>query len=234
MEEFTDETNFFMSLDNFGETDRQIGQTKITIPDYFQINCNNEKSILFDVHCRDPFKILKRKYHTKYSKDNIICKIKVFFISSLLNYINSLIRAYFQYPRCLIRKIHSSLVNSKSYKRNYMFFNTTLSEYFQQRISSKYTRINVYQNIINIRMLNEYPFFKKLFKVKLCKIYDCLFVRGKGINQLVSLDCEMRRMEQIIQIKMNTIQDLVKRIRDEKYKELIQKYSSTILETFHI
>lgn len=234
--EATDKTDAFFFWTN--PTGNSIEQKEMSLSvNYLMYPFNEEESnhLLFMTTKR-------KKHHTKYSVDNILCKIKVFFINSLLSYINQLIKIYFSYSKFRIRKIQNSLVSNKDKRATRIFFNTKLSAYFQQPISAKYTSTNPSQNKINVeRLINNYPLFRSLFDLQLIQIFKHCFIQGNDIGELLCLDSLDDKTKDKIkdkktEIKMKTLKDfeqlLLSRKYDEKYINTIKDYSSRIPQEF--
>jgi hypothetical protein len=187
------------------------------------------------------FRVAKKgRVHSKYSIDNVMARVKVFFINSLLHYINKLVPKVFGYHKFRMRKvIPSSLFLCKSISMTKEFFDLKVSKYFKQEISKKYIKTNPEQNILNIDKLNNFPFFHKFFDCTLFQIYTCLFVNNKGLGDLFSLDClDNEKRVEVLSVKMKTLTDFVEKLKrrkgyDEIYISLIKEYSIHIQDKFY-
>lgn len=115
------------------------------------------------------------KKHTKYSKDNKICKIKAHFLKYLMKYLNHLIKISFSNQKFKIWKIDckSTEINSNAAIEfnQKMLFNKSLGELFDKSLSGKLISKESDQNVKNISALSEYSFFKGLFAVTYIEFY---------------------------------------------------------------
>ena len=89
---------------------------------------------------------LKTGKHNKYFQDNIIQKIKVYFIASVYDYINLLYKLYFESKGVnekeiaskLLKKISPKVYDSIKIEDNLKWFSSKLKAIFSSDISSKY------------------------------------------------------------------------------------------------
>lgn len=165
--------------------------------------------------------------HTKYSEDNVIRKIKAIIISSLKDFINSVIsNAYGNnigkgvFRKELLKMNQSQIVHSK-YNRE--FLNKSLKEIFSEDISTKY---NNYQSDRNRRviegLLNETDFNKKTLFTNLFDLtfLECVkHIRGENQNNLLN---GLASLE-------NLLDNLCEKCEnDEEYLELFQYYTNNL------
>lgn len=250
MEQTTDRKDIFFTVTDESPLLKKYNQTEeitLTYLYVYQKDENTESTTIkkktekFSNETSVPlpkFRVCKKgRLHNKYSIDNVMARVKVFFINSLRNYINELIHKILGYCRFKIRKVSpSSLFLGKSILKTRKFFSLKVSDYFQHEISKKYIKTNPEQNILHIKGLKKIPFFHKLFDCTLSQIYVCLFVDNKGIGDLFSLDCldDRNKVMEVLSIKMKTLMDFVEQLKkahkgykgyDEEYINLIKKYS---------
>ena len=138
----------------------------------------------------------KKKKHSKYSTDNIIRKIKSYFLIYLLNFINKLIDNKYNgnIGQGVLEKQLLKIDNKKfSSKYDKQLLNKTLEIIFSENISGIYQRYNIDHNkVLIIKLLKEEDegkreCFKKLFNLT---FIECLkhFRGSEIIEELIGLD----------------------------------------------
>jgi hypothetical protein len=138
----------------------------------------------------------KKKKHSKYSTDNIIRKIKSYFLIYLLNFINKLIDNKYNgnIGQGVLEKQLLKIDNKKfSSKYDKQLLNKTLEIIFSENISGIYQRYNIDHNkVLIMELLKEEDegkreCFKKLFNLT---FIECLkhFRGSEIIEELIGLD----------------------------------------------
>jgi hypothetical protein len=138
----------------------------------------------------------KKKKHSKYSTDNIIRKIKSYFLIYLLNFINKLIDNKYNgnIGQDILEKQLLKIDNKKfSSKYDKQLLNKTLEIIFSENISGIYQRYNIDHNkVLIMKLLKEEDegkreCFKKLFNLT---FIECLkhFRGSEIIEELIGLD----------------------------------------------
>ena len=138
----------------------------------------------------------KKKKHSKYSTDNIIRKIKSYFLIYLLNFINKLIDNKYNgnIGQDILEKQLLKIDNKKfSSKYDKQLLNKTLEIIFSENISGIYQRYNIDHNkVLIMELLKEEDegkreCFKKLFNLT---FIECLkhFRGSEIIEELIGLD----------------------------------------------
>ena len=138
----------------------------------------------------------KKKKHSKYSTDNIIRKIKSYFLIYLLDFINKLIDNKYNgnIGQGVLEKQLLKIDNKKfSSKDDKQLLNKTLEIIFSENISGIYQRYNIDHNkVLIIKLLKEEDegkreCFKKLFNLT---FIECLkhFRGSEIIEELIGLD----------------------------------------------
>lgn len=235
METSQDSFGFLLFSETNSKTDYQIEKnTSFSItnrdsffyPLFYNINSSSHENTIIPQNMFVTKKPMKR--HSKYTYDNIMNRIKVFFVSSIITYINEVIRAFFTHQRFRIRKITNSLVSCKSYNINKEFYQKSLHDYFSEEISKKYFLIHRNQNTKNIEKLIHYNFFQQLLELTLLQVFSKMFIEERGIESLITLKVlNLKQKESILNIKMKTLKDfeevLAKRKYDEKYIDKIRQ-----------
>ena len=83
--------------------------------------------------------ILKKPNHSKYSFDNIMRKIKVYYHNYIINFINDYIKKiYHNFQRFRLRKISGKVTQNVTRKYNQYIAQRTLKEFLGNEISKKY------------------------------------------------------------------------------------------------
>lgn len=173
------------------------------------------------------------KRHSKYSKDNMLNKIKTFFFTSLVEYINHLIKNFFNSnQKYLIRKVDYPSKSSTNTLENEKLFNQTLSNFFGRTLSKKYSSVNKDQNIKNISNLKKYSFFYDLLNLRISTIMNEMFFKEKQINDILYGEYDSNKMESLKKVKMRNMNDFLNKLKytnqDDIYIENMKKYSLTL------
>lgn len=236
MEQTTDRNNIFFTFESLSKKYNQTEELTSTYLYFRQKDEITENTAIKKKTEKFPlpkFRVDKKgRVHNKYSIDNVMARVKVFFINSLRLYINKLIREVLGYYRFSIRKVSPTLLFlGKSILKTREFFSIKVSDYFQQEISKKYIKKDPNQNILNIERLKKIDFFHELFDCTLSRIYVCLFVNNKGIGDLFSLDClDPKKREKVLSIKMKTLKDFVEKLKAHKgYKGYDEEHINLII-----
>ena len=165
--------------------------------------------------------------HTKYSEDNVIRKIKAIIISSLKDFINSVISNAYDnnigkgvFRKELLKMNQNQIVKSK-YNRE--FLNKSLKEIFSEDISTKYNNYQpdhnrrVIKYLLNEKDFNKQTLFTNLFDLK---FLECVkHIRGENQNNLLN---GLASLE-------NLLDNLCEKCEnDEEYLELFQYYTNNL------
>jgi len=159
-------------------------------------NINNNKDLKNNKSNKNLLGKKKKKKHSKYSMDNIIIKIKSYFLIYLHNFINKLINNGYNdnIGHEILQKQLLKIDNKKfSSKDDKQLLNKTLEIIFSENISGKYKQYNKEHNKILIKKLlkeedeEKRECFKKLFNLT---FVECLkHLRGsKIIKELIGLE----------------------------------------------
>ena len=159
-------------------------------------NINNNKDLKNNKSKQNLLGRKKKKKHSKYSTDNIIRKIKSYFLIYLLNFINKLIDNKYNgsIGQDILEKQLLKIDNKKfSSKYDKQLLNKTLEIIFSENISGIYQRYNIDHNkVLIMELLKEEDegkreCFKKLFNLT---FIECLkhFRGSEIIEELIGLD----------------------------------------------
>lgn len=99
----------------------------------------------------------EKNYHSKSKQDNIIHKIKVFFIESTMNFINKRFKDFEakkgNKSAKLLSRIKSEFTNTIKKEKNLIFLNTKIKDLFSCDLSEKYINLNKNFNKTKIKEL---------------------------------------------------------------------------------
>ena len=112
---------------------------------------------------------LYKPKHDKYFKDNIILKIKRYFVNSTLNYINKKYNEYLSIKKKkrkhLLKKIIPNSYKVYSRKENQKFLNLYLYQLFSQDLSNRITEYSKDYNRKQIKLLYEENKAKEVIEI---------------------------------------------------------------------
>lgn len=178
---------------------------------------------------------LKTGKHNKYFQDNIIQKIKVYFIASVYDYINLLYKLYFESKGVnkkeiaskLFKKISPKIYDSIKKEDNLKWFSSKLKEIFSSDISSKY---KTFENNFNKKKI-ESLYLKNEAK----KVIEIL---EKTVREMYILYCNDLKLE-----GFKTLSDDLPEIRkkmmesgekEPEIQEYLKKYKEIALSLENI
>ena len=220
---FNDYFNYEESCFNYSDEINSINNDKNTQSEFLKItgSLNQKKEILLDNNKyfdeNQSKKTLlgkkmkgpsKKERIGKFSTDNIIKKIKSYFLTCLFNFINLIIKNQYNgnighdiFQKQLLKINKQKILSSKENKQ---LLNKTLKEIFSEVISTKYSNFynenhnrDLIQQLLNEEDEEKKVFFNKIFNLTFIK---CLkHFRGTEIieelNGLESLDNILKKFE---------------------------------------
>ena len=173
---------------------------------------------------------LKTGKHNKYFQDNIIQKIKVYFIASAYDYINLHYKLYFETSGVnekeiaskLLKKISPKIYDSIKIEENLKWFSSKLKDIFSSDISSKY---KTFENNFNKKKI-ESLYLKNEAKM-------VIEILEKTVSEMYLIYCNDLKLE-----GFKTLKDDLPKIRkkmmesggkDLDIQEYLKKYKETAL-----
>lgn len=168
--------------------------------------------------------------HDKFSDDNILTKIKVRFLKSLILFINILYSAFKIDNSKLILMIDPS--NSRNIKRKDVlnWFNQKVKDALSCNISPKYKRYKTNANKIRIRHFYEKeknnPKLLQILEMKIREIYEIYIQDEKeeGFEQFNNFNDDTKKLENEMYLKNEE--------KIKEYLELYQKYGKNLETKF--
>ena len=148
----------------------------ITKKKYFNVEKNKKKK-----GRKKKSALCKRSIHTKYSRDNILRKIKVKFMNKLVKYINRIILKKYKTKKKLLLPLEAEISQNNTMAFNRMLLNSKLKDIFMNfKISHKFRLQDESHNIKLIQSIYENNI------QELVEILECSFLEAfnafKGIN----------------------------------------------------
>ena len=116
--------------------------------------------------------------HSKYSHDNILRKIKVWFQRFLIHFSNQLILNIYGMQKFKIRKLNGMITQNVTLSFNRELINKTIAEILSNNTSVKYNSVLHEQNKKNIFKLSSKPIFNQFFKMTYKEVYQKLFIEN--------------------------------------------------------
>ena len=116
--------------------------------------------------------------HSKYSHDNILRKIKVWFQRFLIHFSNQLILNIYGMQKFKIRKLNGMITQNVTLSFNRELINKTIAEILSNNTSVKYNSVLHEQNKKNIFKLSSKPIFNQFFKMSYKEVYQKLFIEN--------------------------------------------------------
>ena len=105
---------------------------------------------------RKPKISFEKGFHTKYSYDNILRKVKVKFFKKLIAYINSIIKRKYSHKIKLIKSLNGKVCQNNNISFNRKLMNSKLKDIFiTNKINGKFHLFDEYYNEIVIKKIYE-------------------------------------------------------------------------------
>jgi hypothetical protein len=136
------------------------------------------KSLSKDKTSIPNFIIEGKAKHSKYSHDNILRKIKVWFQRFLIHFSNQLILNIYGMQKFKIRKLNGMITQNVTLSFNRELINKTIAEILSNNTSVKYNSVLHEQNKKNIFKLSSKPIFNQFFKMTYKEVYQKLFIEN--------------------------------------------------------
>ena len=125
--------------------------------------------------------------HNKYKEDNMVNKIKIYFINSLMAYLN---KKYIEYmgmeSKKLLAKIKPNFTKVWTKKENQEYLNKKIKDIFSQTLSNKCKRYPKNYNIKQIEMIiknNEAKDIIEIFNKSIKDMYEIYIDENKKIEE---------------------------------------------------
>lgn len=190
---------------------------------------NNDKLSFFIVNNkrgRKP-KTKEKKFHNKFTIDNILRKIQVHYLNFIVAFINTILN-YLGFKAKLFYldykfKQNICKQNIKSLK------NSTLGEILSRQISGKYKTVNKYENRIILDEIINYPILKKILSEKYLCFSDIYLKSQRTIN----LDAYGLDKEIVLPINIRMLDDLLKKNSEEENNEYLIRLKECISKYFY-
>jgi hypothetical protein len=180
-ESLLDEIKREINLFQKGEKDNK---NKIKVIESINNNKKNEKNKGNRGRKEKGYKIEDetKELHTKFSKDNLLRKIKIHAIKFGIDLINDCIKNEFKKQSYIIRNISTQVTSDITINFNNQFFDSSLKKILlTYPINKKYKKLNPDKNIRVVRKLiekrNFNPITNDLFDMKFSDIIN-LFIKG--------------------------------------------------------
>ena len=157
--------------------------------------------------------------HNKYSKDNIISKIQIHYISFIRNFINIVLEELKINHR--FQKINYKIKKTVNKMHILKLKNSTIGEILSQEISPKYTK-NTGKNEIIFEKIKNVPIVEDILS---CKYLDLFNIYKEGKNDINLKNININLTDKKIKMFKDFV---IKNIDDSKYiekiNECIKKY----------
>ena len=166
----------------------------------------------------------------KYAKDNIFRKMKTnFFNKFLINYINEKIKCVYKKQKYLVRKFNKALVTDVSILFNIDLFNSKIRNLLNQKISDKYSTVELDENKMILIKLEKNPEFNEFLDNSVNDIYFNLFLND-NYKEIISNDFKIDKEEIDFENITGIIEELREQGEDEEYLEKFKYYAYNIKE----
>lgn len=183
----------------------------ISSKNYFYVNKNKKKG-------RKPKTSITRSIHTKYSQDNILRKIKVKFLSKLVDHINRIIKAKYNNKIKKLLPLKGAISQNNRINFNQKLLNSKLKDIF---INYEFNgKFRLYPNSYNKEVI------ESIYENNIQELIDILeitFLEAFNIFKNINESQKLNGMQ-----KLDTVIDEIKmKESDEKY---IDKFKSIAMD----
>jgi len=172
-------------------------------------------------------KTKEKKFHNKFTIDNILRKIQVHYLNFIVAFINTILN-YLEFKTKLFYlnynfKQNICKKNIKSLK------NCTLGEILSSKISGKYKTVNKYENRIILDEIIKNPILKKILSEKyLC--FSDIYLKSQRI---INLDAYGLDKEIVLPRSIRMLDDLLKKNSEEENNEYLIRLKECISKYFY-
>ena len=166
----------------------------------------------------------------KYAKDNIFRKIKTnFFNKFIVSYINEKIKCVYKKQKYLVRKFNKALVTDVSILFNIDLFNSKIRNLLNQKISDKYSTVELDENKMILIKLEKNPEFNEFLDNSVNDIYFDLFLND-NYKEIISNDFKIDKEEIDFENITGIFEELREQGEDEEYLDRFNYYAYNINE----
>ena len=152
---------------------------------------------------RKPKNSLAKGYHTKFSLDNILRKIKVQFFKKLVKYINNIIKNKYSRKVYLLKPLFGKISQNNSKNFNRALLNTKLKDIFSSfEINGKFKSVDKEYNKIVINLVYEKNLTEliDIFEMTFLDVFNAFIEKNKteklnGLENLDSVVEEIKKKE---------------------------------------
>jgi len=134
----------------------------------------------------------KKEMHSSISEDNILTKIQTHFLNFIIFFLNDCVYNYYKNRKIKFIKFAHEIKAKVSSKYLNKMKNSTIYDLLTEiEISSKFTRHNKNNNEKNAKILNEIPWFKKIFELKFLDLFQYYHNENKQLNKIFLFEREI-------------------------------------------
>ena len=179
----------------------------------------------------------KRYYrkHSKFSKDNLLSRIKSNFMKSLIIYLNKLIRAYYGKQRLRIRNIDAK-INSCTSKvsNNDIFQKRLITLFIDEGLNHKYIRVNEdnYKNgLKKLIEKKDKPILQNFLNKTYKEVIQKFYLQNEDVwvyTELYEVEKDEILHKKLCGVKMETFDKFVEGIKIKEYKTALNDFSKEI------
>ena len=194
------DTNLNLNLEKNDNIQIEINNNKL--PKFF-IEKKNTNKLNIKRRGRKPNISKKINYHTKYSNDNILRKIKVKFFHKIINYINSIILIKYKNKINFLKPLNGFISKNNKIEFNKNLINLKLKDIFSSyEINAKYKSLHKFYNkdIIKIIYNENIEELIEIFEMTFLDIFKIFrdinnTHKLKGIEKLDTVINELKNKE---------------------------------------
>ena len=134
----------------------------------------------------------KKEMHSSISEDNILTKIQTHFLNFIIFFLNDCVYNYYKNRKIKFIKFAHEIKAKVSSKYLNKMKNSTIYDLLTEiEVSSKFTRHNKNNNEKNAKILNEIPWFKKIFELKFLDLFQYYHNENKQLNKIFLFEREI-------------------------------------------
>ena len=134
----------------------------------------------------------KKEMHSSISEDNILTKIQTHFLNFIIFFLNDCVYNYYKNRKIKFIKFAHEIKAKVSSKYLNKMKNSTIYDLLTEiETSSKFTRHNKNNNEKNAKILNEIPWFKKIFELKFLDLFQYYHNENKQLNKIFLFEREI-------------------------------------------
>ena len=153
---------------------------------------------------------MEKKIHERFSFDNIQRKIKVHFLTFLIDFCNDALKSEYIHSNYSFKQINYKDKTNINYKTTSFLKQSSIKDILNLEISDKYKRYNKNTNKeLHEKVISSSEWLTNLFQMKFLDLFKYYYNREKPLNKII-----FENKKIILSPKTKSFYELLKRYKD--------------------